>query len=1189
MASYQQKAHLPRQQLLDQLKHAIDHFDHILPAQASIKDFVHHNTLHGFEHMKFQDALRASNELTGAYGYWTQQQFRQKYLKGRIDDTDIFDVLSRDESLQADQQIFKLSKLSKQSISRKDIYRVALLYPLKRISSNQLKWQSEEEHALETFQKDVSQKSRQKLLASAKNYGFITEKSAIKDLWKGCVKVLGLDPILLHPEELVDLTPERAEKMFAELSNNFEAETHYIDTLSESQKVEYQTQLDSWEELKTDYSKDDPSKLRSVIKTLTGVEVKTAVSSPSQSKIDPYIRKQSMQQIDKMIGQVGDQLTLRGLLKKLTGIDVQNQITAYLLPYISNWLDEGVAAWHSVSKSNNGFYKSWKDSALLDNSCLFNDLSDWKEHIQSLPDDSTETVMAELSRMGIPEDKWGGYITRLALDLPGWSGMFYWRHSNPDYHVAESTNVEMMDYLAVRLILEHLYIRNLCRKQWLFDGDLDTIRVYLHKNHLESFVRYTLYNQRLPEYLLSLSQQLIERESFETHRDEDWKQLAKMIWTWQQCPSSDSTLATDSQLDFIETEEGANRRSQLHHDGWKLFRLAQHLGICGVDIRLLKQQQLDTIFDCIHIMGKERAGFTLLQAYERNYREQLFTTITQNQGRGTWENREAKRPEAQLVFCMDDREEGFRRHLEHLNPNIETFGAAAFFGVIMNWKGLLDKESIVLCPIVVTPVHEIHEVADNKHQSQVETYKKRVSLRSRLGNFIHQDSRRSLLSTSLLTALCAPVASVILAGKIFNPFSWNNVVVNLKQRFDTNKVTRIETTVTGEQEEPTTDKRQLGYTIAEQANIVESFLQNNGLLSGFAPLIVMMGHYSNNQNNPHTAAYGCGACGGKYSGPNGRVFAAMANNSDVRNLLAEKGISIPNDSWFIGAQHDTCNENILWTDTDLIPSSLKANFEQLKEDTDKASQHSAHERCRKLASAPKKPSLIQALKHIAGRGVDFSQARPELGHATIASGFVGRRFLTQGTFLDRRSFLISYDPKVDLDGKFVERILLSAGPVGAGINLEYYFSSVNNEKYGSGSKIVHNLSGLLGVVEGGGSDLRTGLPRQMVEIHEPMRLQLMVEAKIDTLTKIYKRQPSIQQLVGNGWILLSAKDPDSEAIHTFDPEKGWQLWQAPDIKVEKVNKSEDWYSGNYDHLPTALIRRVKNIGRVKNIEGQKNA
>ena len=175
-------------------------------------------------------------------------------------------------------------------------------------------------------------------------------------------------------------------------------------------------------------------------------------------------------------------------------------------------------------------------------------------------------------------------------------------------------------------------------------------------------------------------------------------------------------------------------------------------------------------YSCVFkLMDKEKAGFVMLQAYERNYRDQLFATISQNQGRGTWANRENKRPEAQLIFCMDDREEGFRRHLEHHNPEIETLGAAAFFGVVMNWKGLVDKDSVVLCPVVATPVHEIQEVADENHSQLVEKYKKRDSLRTKVRDFIHQDSRRSIVRTTLLMPLYAPFVLLVLAGKSHKP------------------------------------------------------------------------------------------------------------------------------------------------------------------------------------------------------------------------------------------------------------------------------------------------------------------------------------------------------------------------------------------------------------------------------------
>jgi hypothetical protein len=212
------------------------------------------------------------------------------------------------------------------------------------------------------------------------------------------------------------------------------------------------------------------------------------------------------------------------------------------------------------------------------------------------------------------------------------------------------------------------------------------------------------------------------------------------------------------------------------------------------------------------------------------------------------------------------------------------------------------------------------------------------------------------------------------------------------------------------------------------------------------------------------------------------------------------------------------------------------------------------------------------MRHVLGRRHDLSQARPELGHATNACAFIGRRSMSRGAFFDRRSFLISYDPTQDTDGTVLERHLLTNGAVGAGISLEYYFSTANNEQYGCGTKTVHNIAGLFGVMEGAGSDLRTGLPRQMIEIHEAMRLLVVVEHSTDVITRIYQRQPPLQELVGNGWLVVAAKDPDSAAIHLFDPARGWLRWQGG-ASLSTVANSVDWYSGKQDPLAPVLLTR----------------
>ncbi|HEX6734255.1 MAG TPA: putative inorganic carbon transporter subunit DabA, partial [Azonexus sp.] len=176
----------------------------------------------------------------------------------------------------------------------------------------------------------------------------------------------------------------------------------------------------------------------------------------------------------------------------------------------------------------------------------------------------------------------------------------------------------------------------------------------------------------------------------------------------------------------------------------------------------------------------------------------------------------------------------------------------------------------------------------------------------------------------------------------------------------------------------------------------------------------------------------------------------------------------------------------------------------------------------------------------------------------------------RGLFLDRRVFLISYDPTNDEGGSIVEGILLAAGPVGAGIALEYYFSSVDNERFGCGSKVTHNLTGLFGVMEGADSDLRTGLPWQMVEIHEPMRLLVVVEQTPAVLEAIVARQPALQELIGNAWIVVASCDPDSGALQRYCPRRGWLPWAGRAV-LPQVARSADWFAGEAGPLPPALL------------------
>jgi len=617
---------------------------------------------------------------------------------------------------------------------------------------------------------------------------------------------------------------------------------------------------------------------------------------------------------------------------------------------------------------------------------------------------------------------------------------------------------------------------------------------------------------------------------------------------------------------------GSTSSPSVFNSGWRLFRLCQHLGLQASHIEQLQPTELQTLLTYLDDFSVTERSKIWLTAYETHYQQQFFNALRANHQRGRWAKRET-RPEAQLIFCMDEREESFRRHLEEHNSAIETLGAAGFFGVAMNYQGLDEENATALCPVVVVPAHNVKEIPLADTENTLDRHNSGRTLNQRITHLLLQSSRNNPLLAHPVIDLFAPITLIGLLGKTLRPKAQQQLVASIANKVSPTVATQLHFTSDSDTI-ATPEKPRLGFTDTEQADRVTNLLRVMGLTNVFAPLVVLFGHGSISQNNPHRAAYDCGACSGRHGGPNARIFAAMANRPEIRKQLAERGITIPADTWFIGAEHNTCNEAIEWYDLSELPITLQSAFNKLQGDLNHAQQMSAHERCRRLASAPRNPTPDAALHHIQERATDFSQARPELGHATNAAAVVGRRSLTQGAFFDRRVFLISYDPTQDSDGKILEGILLAVGPVGAGINLEYYFSSVNNDRFGCGTKVPHNITGFFGIMDGTSSDLRTGLPQQMIEIHEAMRLQLLVEAKTSVLEQIYERQESLRELIAGGWLHLSAKDPDSSDIYVFERGVGFVLWQAEPIELPTYEKSPNCYKDKSEPVAPALIKQA---------------
>lgn len=620
---------------------------------------------------------------------------------------------------------------------------------------------------------------------------------------------------------------------------------------------------------------------------------------------------------------------------------------------------------------------------------------------------------------------------------------------------------------------------------------------------------------------------------------------------------------------FVKDRGEARDEPAAEEAAFRLFGLCQLAGLTAEDVLEMPMAAREAAIEALDELDELSRRRIWQEAYERNYRERALSALEALRARRD-PNDESPPPRWQLCFCFDDREESLRRHIEEIEPRVETFGVAGFYGLPLEFRPLDTDRPAALCPANVVPAHAVAEVPEPEHETWADT---RSARRTRFARLFYYTSRGSkgLVRGLALTPVLGLAAAFPLATRLLFPR-----LAQRLQRTTAELLLPAPRTRIAHAESEVHEPNPRGFTLEEQVERVAVTLENIGLTKRFAPLVVTLGHGSASINNPHESAYNCGACGGQPGGPNARLFAALCNRPEVREGLRARGIDIPDSTWFIGGMHNTADDSITLDDLHLVPESHREELAALKAVLDEARARDAHERCRRFRDVPLDITPAQALAHVEGRVGDLSQTRPEYNHATIALCVVGRRALTRGLFLDRRAFVVSYDPTLDPDGGILARILSAAAPVGSGINLEYYFSCVDNDRYGSGTKTPHNLTGLIGVMDGHSSDLRTGLTAEMVEIHEPMRLLTVVESTPERLLAIAEEQPdTVGSLVKLGWMQLASIDPVDGRMHRFDPDRGeFEPWEGGETVLREVGSSYEAYAGSRDHRPIVLVREA---------------
>lgn len=596
---------------------------------------------------------------------------------------------------------------------------------------------------------------------------------------------------------------------------------------------------------------------------------------------------------------------------------------------------------------------------------------------------------------------------------------------------------------------------------------------------------------------------------------------------------------------------------------WSAFVLAQWAGLKPQD---LGPAEAATWVSEVQAFGLRQRQALWHLAFERRHRQGVLDALHHHQaalapatGAPAW----------QAIFCMDEREESLRRHLEEVNPRVETWGMAGFFGVAMAHRGLGEAHAQPLGPVAQPPRHLVVEEADPAAQAAPVGKGAWDRLRR-----AHGKGAQGLLLGALASLVGGWALALPLLGRSLHPRWAEAVSAAWRQRLAPPQPTRLRLArPEGAQAGP--EGLWPGYSWEEMAEVVQGALAPMGLgRRPWGPLVVVVGHGASGLNNPLLAAYCCGAVGGGDGGPNARALAQMANQPEVRRLLVARGLAIPDGTHFVGAAHDTTSDRLRCFDEGAVPPNHRGLLAQAQAELALALARSGAERARRFEDAPPLRGPEEALAHLAQRAADWRQPRPEYGHGGNAVCVVGRREKTRGLFMDRRAFLVSYDPEGDADGSVLAGLLAGVMPVAAGINLEYYFSAVDPHGHGCGSKLPHNLTGLLGLMDGTASDLRTGLAEQMVEIHEPLRLLCLVEASPQRLGRLLAQDAALGRLVHHEWVQLVAWDPSSGALFRHGPH-GFVPHAVESEGLAVAPDSASHHQGRPGHLPWVRIAPPK--------------
>ena len=811
---------------------------------------------------------------------------------------------------------------------------------------------------------------------------------------------------------------------------------------------------------------------------------------------------------DAWIKTLTKHMTLYEIHDALFDTSEKELIEKDVIEYLSRFLDEQ-ATTVSMADRDFGMFQTFK---------LYENI-DYVIDTERFVEEALETLKVK--------DVQDYFLTHI-LKLHGWAGFIKYRSQDNEYYAQKEHPSSMMDYMAVRL---HFEVKYMAKEKI---NDFDKLDAYMKEN--------------TPYAILKLLQAKGKLTGTYNDAMEDCDDYQKIL------------------DDYIKDEINLN--------SLQVQLAKEELG--DLDISLIEFSNFANLL-------KKEEGFVWLKSLEDTYISEQVDQLTQYP-KGN------EKPLSATLFCLDVRSEIIRRNIEAVGA-YDTYGVGGFLGIPIQFVEFDKAHHLNLAPAVVKPGNIVFEIPVEAHDEYNE---KKITQKTT--KKVLTDLKNNPYTPYIMVESIGWMFGLKLFGKTFFPRKVNKFFSKFKPKkpkttftldklseeeiekyvkklhiniikevlttqfdvmlryseienlwahlvFDRTLKVRISQTILDKLEyayhisadDYVLQKQKLtmvGFTLEEQVMYLENLLKIIGLYENFPKFVLILGHGSHSENNPFESALDCGACGGSISLPNARVLCMIGNKKEVREKLKEKGIDIPKTTKFLPGFHNTTTDEIEFFATEILDQDEFKLFSKMQKEFKQASLKSREERAVVLPNVNTQEDLFT-------KTMDWSEPRPEWGLAKNMGVFAGPRSSSKHMKLDNRLFLHSYDSDIDNENAdILTRIFNGALVVGEWINLEHYFSTVDNNIYGAGSKVYHNIVSKIGVYNGNYSDLKIGLPTQSVlnegkAYHEPIRLLTYMEAPLETVKKAVENSIA-KEFILNEWIRPIVIDKSAKKVYSYE-------------------------------------------------------